>query len=438
MFLEISSLAGLRRRRRARGGAAGERRRGDRSAHPRRSRGHDRRSTAAVRRAHASRERGPGLPRVVPPDVDSAPRCSSTDGPSPLAAPRSPRSALRARSSRTTLGDVDWCWRLWLAGTPDPDERDDVGRAASSRPHPRDGTAGGDAPGARAVRGDARARRGARAESLARAFALSTSRRRRHGGPRLGGARRPRSTALVRPGRAQTLDGLALRPRCTSSAPIPTWQRTALRSSAARVLSDEQLFAEVGTIFGGSATATPEGERDPRSARAPRAARPAAGADPLLGRPRSVDGGAGDPQRRARARAHAGGRPRDRGAPRRPGADLPCPAATVSEDAAADAARPGGCRRDPGPGQRLVPGGAAERRSDRGRPVRPHAPRGAAASDRGGRAAPRAEPRDRPASPGRLLLLRQRAPARLLARHALVARSRDAGGVRRGSPICGA
>ena len=231
------------------------------------------------------------------------------------------------------LGDVDWCWRLWLAGqrvltsatTSVAECEHPVGSGQQRLPAPMR---------------QARAQRAAlrvlaevlEPETLARAFALSTS---------VGVAAAGRDAealvgrdpgAVTRPNRARTLDGLALPAALHEVGADAELRADRDIIQRGRVLTDDQLFAEVGTIFGASAIATPEGGaiRDllvPREQRA----RPlvlilcsdALGTSMAGPAIRSVElARALMPEIDPVIAAHRVD----------PAADLPCPAATVSED----------------------------------------------------------------------------------------------------------
>ena len=252
-----------------------------------------------------------------------------------FAARRSALAAVGAPSPQLEdeLGDVDWGWRLWLAGHR-------VLTSAAISVVQREHAVGARRQRLPASMRQARAHRAAlrvlgevlEPETLSRAFALATS---------VGAATAGRDSdalvghdpgAVTRPNREQTLDGLALPAalhELGADAELVA-EREAIQRG--RVLGDDQLFAEVGTIFGASATATPEGGAI-RDLLVPRAQR----ARPVVLILCSDDLGtsmAGPAIRSVElARALIPGVDPVIAAHRvDPEADVPCPAATVSDD----------------------------------------------------------------------------------------------------------
>jgi glycosyltransferase involved in cell wall biosynthesis len=160
------------------------------------------------------------------------------------------------------LGDVDWCWRMWLAG-----HRVVTSAVTSVLEH--------DSPAERSpmqlLPASMRRARGAYAahrvmtevlerDNFTRAFALSAAVGAADAGGESGAllGRDPR--ALVRPRRTKTFDALAL-PAALNEVGADADALAAVRESIqrARVISDEQLFAQVGSIFDAVPTGTPEG-----------------------------------------------------------------------------------------------------------------------------------------------------------------------------------
>ena len=109
------------------------------------------------------------------------------------------------------------------------------------------------------------------------------------------------------------------------------------------------------------------------------------------------------------------------------------PAARAADATVDELLALGRLRRRAGSAHGLAPGGPSERPADRGRSLRPDAPRGARERRSGSAGAVHDEPAARPALARRLLLLRERAPARLLARDARRERTHHAGALRGGS-----
>ena len=181
----------------------------------------------------------------------------------------------------------------------------------------------------------------------------------------------------------------------------------------ARTRTDAALAKALGTAFDidrPSAVARIVGPAPGRRATARR--------DSLLRRRRRRHRRPGDPRPRERTRAEGEVRRADRRA-RRHGLDrraLPG-AAPVDERGARP---PGRLRRDraAGPRERVVPGDPGVGRPDRRRPVRPDEPRVAREPACGSARPVHDEAAARPGRARRLLLLRQRAPARLLDRNA--------------------
>jgi glycosyltransferase involved in cell wall biosynthesis len=252
-----------------------------------------------------------------------------------FAARRSALAAVGAPSPQLEdeLGDVDWGWRLWVAG-----HRVLTSAATSVLEHE---------PGALPPRpklpGPMRHAREHHAalrvlgevlepDNLARAFALSTS---------VGAASTGSSSdalvghdpgAVVRPNREATLDGLAIPAALHEVGADEELAAERAEIQRCRVLSDEQIFAEVGTIFGSSPTATPEGSAI-RNLLVPRAQR----TRPVVLILCSDDLGASmaGPAIRSVELARALMQQADPVIVAHrvdPDADPPCPAATVSED----------------------------------------------------------------------------------------------------------
>jgi glycosyltransferase involved in cell wall biosynthesis len=175
------------------------------------------------------------------------------------------RSALAAVGSPSTaledeLGDVDWCWRLWLAGqrvlttaTTSVLEQGSTGTSTRGRLP---------APMRRARRQHAAHRVLAEvleSENLARAFALSTAVGAADAGEGADALVGHDPRALIRPNRADTLEALAL-PAALHEIGADeelAAEREAIQRT--RVLSDDQLFLLVGTVFGSAPADTPEG-----------------------------------------------------------------------------------------------------------------------------------------------------------------------------------
>ena len=173
----------------------------------------------------------------------------------------------RAPQLEDDLGDVDWCWRSGSPGSAVTSATTSV--AECEHPVGRETSAGAHAPGrahvALRVLAEVLGRR-----PCARVRALHVGRRRCGGATQALVGRDPGACHAAEPGadarRAGASRGATRgRGRRRVGADRDIIQR-------GRVLTDDQLFAEVGTIFGSSAIATPEGGGDPRSSPAPAAA----------------------------------------------------------------------------------------------------------------------------------------------------------------------
>jgi glycosyltransferase involved in cell wall biosynthesis len=158
------------------------------------------------------------------------------------------------------LGDVDWCWRMWLAG-----HRVLTSTATSVLEHaPDEGSLRHLLPASMLRARTSRAAQRVLAEvlepeNLTRAIGLAAAVAAADSGGDAGALLGSNPRAVTRPGRAEALDALAM-PAALHEigrdledlAP----QRSAIQ--AGRTISDAELFAEVGTIFGAVPTGTPE------------------------------------------------------------------------------------------------------------------------------------------------------------------------------------
>ena len=349
------------------------------------------------------------------------------------------RSALVAVGPPSTqledeLGDVDWCWRLWLAGHRVLTSA----RTSVLECEPDGKRPSGACPLRCATRARIMLRFACSARCSRRTISPEPSQLRLRSAGRRPEVARTRSSATIQvPSsvRTETRRSTASRfpPHCTRSVAtrrsLPNVRPSSARASSETSSSSKRWERS-------SVRPRQQPAREPRfvTCSSPVTSVP----DPRvlilcsdnLG---TSMAGPCDPERRACACVVAGRRSGDRRTPRRSGGRSPVSHGDCVRRSPAHLACGRRCCGDPGPGQRLVSGGASQRRPDRGRPVRPDAPRGAAASRCGRRASVRAEPGNRAAPPRRLLLLCERAPARLLARHALDARTCDARGLRGGS-----
>ena len=156
------------------------------------------------------------------------------------------------------LGDVDWCWRLWLAGhrvltsartsvleLPPPAER----RLPISMRRAREHHA------AQRVMAEV-----LEPENLVRAFALASAVGAADAGHGSDGLVGNDPRAVVRPNRAEALEALALPAALHElGADIGPLALERERIQATRVIGDDRLFAEVGSIFGAVAVGSSEG-----------------------------------------------------------------------------------------------------------------------------------------------------------------------------------
>jgi glycosyltransferase involved in cell wall biosynthesis len=159
------------------------------------------------------------------------------------------------------LGDVDWCWRMWLAG-----HRVVTSEATSVlESEPDQGSLEQLLPSSmRRARTTYVAHRVLtevlEPDNLSRAFALSSSVGAADAGGDSGALLGRNHRALTRPSRTdvfEALAGPAALHEIGARADGLVAKRNALQRT--RVISDEQLFAQVGSIFDAVPTGTPEG-----------------------------------------------------------------------------------------------------------------------------------------------------------------------------------